>query len=74
MLNKKNIVKLIIHILKFVMNKDKCKDFDLLNNYIKFNLQNIKFTEVKLYVNNNYIIKIGIYSFYIYKDLFDVNY
>lgn len=56
------------------MNKDKCKDFDLLNNYIKFNLQNIKFTEVKLYVNNNYIIKIGIYSFYIYKDLFDVNY
>ena len=71
---KKNLRKLIIHILKFVINKDKSKEYDLLNNYIKFNLKNLKLSEVKLYVNNNYIIKIGFESFYIYKNLVDINY
>ena len=74
MIFKKYIEKLILLLLKFVINKDKCKDYDLLNNYIKFNLKNIKFSEVKLYLNNNYIVRIGFESYNIYKDLIDVNY
>ena len=71
MIFKKYIEKLILLLLKFVINKDKCKDYELLNNYIKFNLKNIKFSE---YVNNNYIVRIGFESYNIYKDLIDVNY
>ena len=71
---KKNIQKLIFYILKFVINENKYKSYDLLNNYIKFNLKCLKFSEVKLYLNNNYIIKIGFESYYIYKNLIDVNY
>ena len=71
---KKYLKKLIIHILKFVINKDKFKDYDILNNFIKYNLKYLKFSEVKLYLNNNYIIKIGFESYYIYKNLIDLNY
>ena len=56
------------------MNKDKYKENDLLNNYIKFNLKNLKFSEVKLYINNNYIVRIGFENYYIYKEIVDVNY
>ena len=71
---KKNIQKLIIHILKFVVNEKRYLHYELLNDYIKFNLKCVKFSEVKLYLNNNYIIKIGFESYYIYKNLTDVNY
>ena len=71
---KKNIKKLVIHILKFVLNNKRYLHQELLNDYIKFNLKCVKFSEVKLYLNNNYIIKIGFESYYIYKDLIDVNY
>ena len=71
---KKNIKKMVIHILKFVINEKRYLHYELLNDYIKFNLKCLKFSEVKIYLNNNYIIKIGFESYYIYKDLIDVNY
>ena len=73
-MNKINIVKLIIHIIKFCINKDKNKEYELLNNFIKFNLKILKYSQVKLYINNIYIIKIGFYSYHLYKDLIDINY
>ena len=71
---KKNIQKLIVHLLKFIINEKCYMYYELLNNYLKFNIKSLKFSEVKIYLNNNYIIKIGFESYYIYKDLIDVNY
>ena len=71
---KKNIQKLIIHCLKYIMNENKNIDGDLLNNYNKFNLKLLKITELKLYINNKYISKFCFHSNYIYNQIIDINY
>jgi len=71
---KKNIQKLIIHCLKYIMNEKKNLDCDLLNNYNKFNLKLLKITELKLYINNKYISKFCFHSNYIYNQIVDINY
>jgi len=71
---KKNIQKLLIYCLKYIMNDDKNKDDDLLNNYNKFNMKMLKLTELKLYINNKYISKFSFYSHYIYNQIIDINY
>lgn len=71
---KKNIQKLLIYCLKYIMNDDKNKDDDLLNNYNKFNMKMLKLTELKLYINNKYISKFSFYSHYIYNQIYDINY
>ena len=71
---KKNIQKLLIYCLKYIMNNNKNKDDDLLNNYNKFNMKMLKLTELKLYVNNKYISKMCFYSHYIYNQIYDINY
>jgi hypothetical protein len=71
---KKNIQKLIIHCLKYIMNDNKNLDCDLLNNYNKFNLKLLKITELKLYINNKYISKFCFHSHYIYNQIVDINY
>jgi|OpeIllAssembly_1097287.scaffolds.fasta_scaffold263141_2 hypothetical protein len=59
---KKNIQKLIIHCLNYIMNEDNTKDFKLLNNFNNFNLKTLKLTEIKLYINNILISKFNIYA------------
>lgn len=71
---KKNIQKLIIYVLKYIMNDNKNLDYSLLNNYNKFNMKMLKLTELKLYVNNKYISKMCFYSHYIYNQIYDINY
>lgn len=71
---KKNIQKLIILTLKYIMNDNKNLDCDLLNNYNKFNLKLLKITELKLYINNKYIAKFCFHSHYIYNQIYDLNY
>lgn len=66
--------KLIIRLLKFIINEKKYNDNDLLNDYLKYNYRIFKINEMKLYINNIYICKIGFFSFYIYKQIYDVNY
>ena len=56
------------------MNEKNYKNYDLLNTYIKFNYKCFKINEIKLYINNIYICKIGYFSYYIYKKIYDVNY
>ena len=65
--------------LSFKLNKvknndDKSKENDLLNSYLNYNYKFLKFNELKLYVNNIYIIKIGFHSHHQYKKLIDFNY
>ena len=56
------------------MNENKYKEFDLLNTYLKFNYKTYKINEIKLYVNDIYICRIGYHSYYIYKKIYDVNF
>jgi hypothetical protein len=72
--NKKNIQKLIIHSLKYIMNENKNIDPDLLNNYNKFNMKMLKISELKLYINNKLISKFCFYSHHVYKKIFDINF
>ena len=71
---KKNIKLLLINLLEFIINDDKIKEIEFLNKYLNFNYKHLKFNEVKLYVNNIYIIKIGFHHHHLYKKLIDVNY
>ena len=71
---KKKIQQIIIHSLKYIMNNNKCLDFDLLNNYNKFNMKMLKLTELKLYINNKLISKFCFHSHYIYNQIYDINY
>lgn len=56
------------------MNEKNYKEYDLLNNYIKFNYKCFKINEIKLYINNIYICKIGYFSYYVYKKIYDIDY
>jgi hypothetical protein len=71
---KKNIKNLLIKLLEFIMNDDKNRENDLLNKYLNYNYKNLKFNELKLYLNNIYIIKIGFHHHHLYKKLIDINY
>lgn len=71
---KKNIKLLLIKLLEFIINENKNRENDLLNSYLNFNYKFCKFNELKLYVNNIYIIKIGFHHHHLYKKLLDVNY
>ena len=56
------------------MNNNKNLDFDLLNNYNKFNMKMLKLTELKLYINNKLISKFCFHSHQIYNQIYDINY
>jgi hypothetical protein len=71
---KKKIQQIIIHCLKYIMNNNKNLEFDLLNNYNKFNMKMLKLTELKLYINNKLISKFCFHSHYIYNQIVDINY
>ena len=64
---------LIIHILNFVINKNKSLEFELLNKARKYNLKNFKFNEIKIYINNRYIVKFGLLNYDIYNHIVDIN-
>lgn len=72
--DKKNIQKLLIYCLKYIINNNKHKDFDLLNDINKFNNKILKITELKLYINNKIISKFNFYAHYIYNQILDINY
>lgn len=71
---KKNIKKLLTHCIKFIINENKYKHYDLLNNYNNFNMKMLKFNELKLYINNILISKFTVYSYIIYKKIIDTDY
>ena len=56
------------------MNNNKNLEFDLLNNYNKFNMKMLKLTELKLYINNKLISKFCFHSHHIYNQIYDINY
>lgn len=56
------------------MNNNKNLEFDLLNNYNKFNMKMLKLTELKLYINNKLISKFCFHSHHIYNQIVDINY
>ena len=70
---KKNLKFLLIKLLDFIMNDDNNKEIEYLNKYLNYNLKTLKFNELKLYVNNIYIIKIGFHHHHLYKKLIDTN-
>jgi hypothetical protein len=74
MIDKKKIQQIIIHSLKYIMNNNKNLEFDLLNNYNKFNMKMLKLTELKLYINNKLISKFCFHSHHIYNQIVDINY
>ena len=71
---KIKIKTLLIKLLEDIINDDKSKEIEFLNSYLNYNLKTLKFNELKLYVNNIYIIKIGFHHHHLYKKITDVNY
>jgi hypothetical protein len=56
------------------MNDNKNLDYDLLNNFNKFNMKMLKLTEIKIYINNKIIAKFNFYAHHVYNNIMDIDF